>query len=98
MKRRQDGTPENKYPKRKGLSRRTKPILVGTGALRRAVSNSIRSATFNSIRLVVDLPYAIAQQYGTEHIDARPYMGDNAELRDQQRKTIMKTVDRIWQA
>jgi phage gpG-like protein len=41
-----------------------KPILVKTGALRRAVSTSIRNATFESVKLVIALPYAAIQNYG----------------------------------
>lgn len=65
VKRRQQGTPEYKYPKNKGLSRRTRPIEVGeTGRLRRAVSASLRQATFNRIRWVVPLKYAAIQNEG----------------------------------
>lgn len=64
VNRRIAGTNEYKYPKFKGLSRRTKPILIGTGALRRKVSNSIRTATWDNISLIVDLPYASVHNEG----------------------------------
>ena len=64
VKRRQEGTPEYKYPAKKGLGRRTRAILVGAGRLRRAVASSIRSQEFSRIRLVVDLPYAQIQNDG----------------------------------
>lgn len=71
VNRRIPGTYEYKYPKSKGLTRRTKPILIGSGALRRAVSNSIRNATFELVELQVDLPYAqIHNQGGTINIGA----------------------------
>jgi len=100
VKRRQDDTPEYKYPKFKGLSRRTSPILVRTGALRRAVSNSIRSATFQSIRLVVDLPYAAVHNDGDEtvNISRRRYMGNSPILMQEQRQKIKLYVNKMWKA
>jgi hypothetical protein len=60
------------YPKKKGLQRRTSPILVGAGykhrggVLRRAVSNMARTAEINNdkLRMIVDLPYAKIQNEG----------------------------------
>ena len=100
VKRRQPGTDEYKYPKFKGLSRRTSPILVRTGALRRAVSNSIRSATFSSVRLVVDLPYAAAQNDGDSKINLprRHYMGNSPMLMEQQNLKIRNYINKAWQA
>lgn len=96
VKRRQPGTPEYKYPLKKQLSRRTSPILVRTGKLRRAVSESIRNATFESIKLVVDLPYAQYQNDGTGKIPKRQYMGDNPSLREKQRELILKGIDKVF--
>jgi len=100
VKRRQEDTSEYKYPKFKGLSRRTSPILVRTGALRRAVSNSIRSATFQSIRLVVDLPYAAVHNDGDEtvNISRRRYMGNSPILMQEQRQKIKLYVNKMWKA
>lgn len=100
VKRRQANTPEYKYPKTKGLARRTKPILIQTGTLRKAVNNSIRSISFYKTTLVVDLPYAAAQNYGSakKNIPARKYMGDSTTLRKIHRKRITATIDRIWKA
>jgi hypothetical protein len=61
VKRRIDGTPEYKYPKTKGLSRRVKPILTNTGRLRRDVSNSVNTGHKNnnlSYTLIVENDYA----------------------------------------
>jgi len=74
-----------------------KPILIGTGRLRRAVSNSKKIATWNLVRLEVNLPYAANQNEGIT-LPQRQYMGDSATLRKKQRALIIKTVDRIWQA
>lgn len=61
-----------KYPKKKGLQRRTSPILIGAGykvrggTLRRAVSNMSRTAQYrtNGFRMIVDLPYAAIHNEG----------------------------------
>lgn len=97
VKRRIPDTPEYKYPKRKGLSRRTKPILVNTGRLRRAVAASKKLSTFNLIKLVVDLPYAIYHNEGTDNTPQRKFIGDSAALRRKQINLIDKEIDRIWQ-
>lgn len=96
VQRRISGTPEYKYPAFKGLSRRTKPILVMSGRLRRAVSSSIREATFDRIRLIVPLPYAAAQNYGTNKIVARKFMGDSRELREKQLRLIKTSFDKVF--
>lgn len=90
------GTPEYKYPIGKKLGRRTRATLVQTGALRRAVSNSIRSKTFDNVRLVVDLPYAEVHNDGGENMPARPYMKDSPILRIQQQKKIKEFTDKVW--
>lgn len=96
VKRRIPDTAEYKYPAKKGLSRRTKPILIGTGRLRRKVANSVVLAHWPLIRLVVDLPYAAAHNDGTANIPQRQYMGQNQELTDLQRKTIDIYFDKVW--
>lgn len=96
VNRRIPGTSEYKYPKTKGLSRRTSPILVRTGRLRRAVSNSIRSATFQSVRLVVDLPYADVHNSGNNNTTQRRYMGQTNELRKQQELKIVNFINKLF--
>jgi len=95
VKRRIEGTPEYKYPKTKGLSRRTSPILVRTGKLRRAVSESIRSKTFTSIKLVAALPYANYQNEGTDTIPKRQFMGDSPQLRKLQTELITDYMKKL---
>ena len=66
VQRREEGTKAFKYPKTKGLQRRTQPILIGAGwqkrggTLHRAVSTMARTAelTAGGFRMIVDLPYA----------------------------------------
>lgn len=96
VKRRIPGTDEYKYPKERGLSRRTKPILVGTGRLRRAVSNSTRTMTPKQVRLVVDLPYAKNHNEG-DTVPQRQFIGQTPELTRQQKDIIENEVNKIWQ-
>lgn len=94
VQRRIPGTPAFKYPKKKQLSRRTSPILVRTGKLRREVSNSIRNATWEEIRLGVSdaTPYAEAQNDGTKHIPKRKFMGKSRMLTVQTKEKIRKEI------
>lgn len=96
VNRRIPGTNEYKYPKKKGLSRRKKPILVQYGLLRRAVSMSVRSKTFKSIRLQVDLPYADNHNEGIT-VPKRQFMGYSKQLDRQHKRTIEKEIKKIWQ-
>lgn len=95
-KRRIEGTSEYKYPKLKGLGRRTRATLVETGDLRRRVSNSIRTARFSLIRLVVDLVYAARHNDGLDGMPRRQYMGDNSELRRLQIKKINTYLSKVF--
>lgn len=96
VKRRVEGTKEYKYPKYKDLSRRTSPILVRTGGLRRAVSNSIRSATWQSIRLVVDYPGAANQNEGLT-LPRRHFMGQSKVLDELIKSKLKQNIDKAWQ-
>lgn len=96
VKRRIPGTPEFKYPMKKGLSRRTKPIGVQSGELRRRVANSVIVADWDRIKLLVDLPYAEAFNGGTEHQAARPFMGQTDDLTGKQTKMIEQHFNTAW--
>jgi len=98
VNRRIPGTPEYKYPKFKGLSRRTTPILVRTGRLRRSVSNSIKIARWDRIQLIAEAPGAIALNEGNpeRNLEARPYMKQSDILDQEIRAKITKYVDKIW--
>lgn len=97
VKRRMPDQPEYKYPKKKGLSRRTKPILSMTGRLRRAVSTSLREATWKIIRFVVDVPYAEYLNEGTDKMAKRQYIGKSEILDKKIKEKIEKVVNGIWQ-
>jgi len=90
------GTNAYKYPKKRGLSRRTKPTLTMSGILRRAVNNSIRVKTFELIKLVVDLPYAARHNEGLDGMPKRQFMGEHPELVKKQKAIITKFFDKVW--
>lgn len=96
VNRRKPGTNEYKYPKLRGLSRRTSPILVRTGNLRRKTSKSISNATWAEIKLINDAHYAKAQNEGTDTIPARPYMVQTDNLTKLQKAEIDKQIMNIW--
>jgi phage gpG-like protein len=97
VRRRIEGTDEYKYPIKKGLSRRTRPILIGkTGRLRRKVANSVVLANWNMIKLLVDLPYAAVHNAGTDTIPKREFMGQTNELSKMQRERIDYFFDQVW--
>jgi len=106
VQRREPGTKSYKYPKGKGLQRRTSPILTGAGwkvrggTLRRAVSNMARTAQVSqsSFKMIVDVPYAGYLNEGTPKMPQRQFVGQTAELTQMQEKKIIQIVDRIWKA
>jgi hypothetical protein len=96
VNRRIKGTAEYKYPKTKGLSRRTKPILVQTGQTRRAVSASLRTATFQKVELIVPVPYAEYLNEGTDKMPQRQFMGHSKTLQNLQVAEIEKQVNKAF--
>ena len=106
VKRRTPGTKSYKYPKSKGLQRRTSPILVGAGykvrggILRRAVSTMARTAQIstNRLRMVVDIDYAEYLNKGTEKMPRRQFVGQTEELTRMQKELINRIITKIWQA
>ncbi|MFB6456562.1 phage virion morphogenesis protein [Chitinophaga sp. Hz27] len=97
VKRRIKGTYEYKYPKRKDLSRRRKPILVKNGILRRKVSTSIKQVTTKEIKFGVDLPYAAIHNEGLRMVNGRKmpkrqFMGWNKEIGALNKRTIDQFV------
>lgn len=109
VKRRIPGTTEYKYPKKYGTGRRTAAILVSSGkkkgmsggTLRRAVSNSIRTQTFDSIKLVVDLPYAAIHNDGSPmahggNMPKRTFMKQSPTLKIKQVAIIKEFTDKVW--
>lgn len=99
VNRRIEGTNEWKYPKNKGLGRRTKSILSGSGALDRAVGNSIRAATFDMVSIVVALEYAEAHNDGNpkRNLPKRQFIGQTRTLTNMQDKKIDEYIQKTWQ-
>lgn len=97
--RRKEGTKAYKYPKKKGLQRRTKPILVKTGTLRREVNNSIRSYSWKEIRLgLSDVAYyGEFHNKGGKHLPKREFMGTSEELKREIRTTLRSELKNIFQ-
>jgi phage gpG-like protein len=100
VKRRIEGTNEYKYPKKKDLGRRKRPILIGKGStkLRRAVADSIESDSWPIIRLVVNLIYAARHNYGLDGMPKRTFMTNSKKLREKLLSRIKTESRKIWQA
>jgi phage gpG-like protein len=104
VQRRQEGTKAYKYPKKTGLSRRVKPILVDRGNLKREVNSSIKEQTWDLIRLGVDVSsfnkggynYAKAQNEGTANIPQREFMGNSPILEKKIKDKIRKSISEIF--
>lgn len=100
VQRRIEGTPEYKYPKSKGTSRRTSAILVRSGKLRRDVSNSVSTGHKNnnlSYTLVVNNPYAEIHNEGTNKIPRRQFIGMTPELNKKLLTKISQKIGTIWE-
>jgi len=107
VNRRIPGTSAYKYPKKKDLGRRRRPILIGKGStkLRRATANSIRVQKWPIVRLVVDLPYARIHNEGLRGrafgkygftMPKRQYIGQTKKLTDMQLKKVKSYSRKIW--
>jgi phage gpG-like protein len=88
------GTKAYQYPKKKGLGRRTKAILVQSGRLRKATY--IKTATWNNTTIANPTPYAEYHNNGTARIPQRQFMGHSKALEKIQIKKITKALDDIW--
>ena len=107
VQRREPDTNAYKYPKDKGLSRRTKNIGISTGRMRREVSNIAGKASISTtqnnftVRLRVDsgiVPYAGYFNDGTSKMVARPFMKDSPALRRILINRVKTYMDRTWKA
>jgi phage gpG-like protein len=101
VQRRIKGTKAYEYPKKKGLKRRTRPILVGKGSLRRAVNSSLKSVTPNRVRFQVDLPYAAIHNEGLRMrsgglMPKRQYIGLTEALNKKNKSIIQKYVNKTF--
>ncbi len=102
VQRRIVGTAPYKYPKKKKISRRVKPILVNTGKLRREVGDSIKQVSWDEIKLRVDVRgktsynYAAAHNDGTDKISKREFMGNHPQLNNKIRNKIQQSIRQIF--
>jgi len=101
VNRRIPGTKEYEYPKKKGLKRRTRPILVGKGQLRRQVNSSIKLMNRSRIIFMVDLPYAAVHNEGGtirggKKLAKRQFMGQNKQTDKLTKDIIKKYVNKTF--
>ena len=93
VQRRTPGYKAYLYPKKKALSRRTRPILFGTKTKRgsgRELFNSVRNGLreqswLNGVRIVSDLPYSKRHNEGLNGMPKRQFMGRSYSLRNKLR-------------
>lgn len=102
-KRRIPGEPEYEYPKTKGLGRRTKNTLIGTGRGRIDVANSVEAgyAIPNGYVGVVKNEYMGFHNDGTiqdgGHLPQRQFVGFPETLTQHLRDKASEVIDKIWQ-
>jgi hypothetical protein len=105
VQRRIPGTPEYKYAKPK--SGRVKPILIGTGRLKREVSLLAGNAitTFSKYNFTVNLklnssivPYAGYLNNGTSKMPKRHFIGESTILSKILKNRVENYVNKIWKA
>lgn len=84
---------KKKHPKGRDRSK----TLVQTGKLRRAVSNSLKTATWEVIKFdVTDVNYAAYNNFGTKTIPQRQFIGQTKELTKIQSNRIQNYMNKIW--
>lgn len=101
VNRRIKGTKEYEYPKTRDLRRRTRPILIGKGTLRRAVNASVEVVTTNKVVFRVRLPYAEIHNEGLRMrngvaMPKRKYMGESKTMQKKNIEIIKKYADRSF--
>lgn len=99
VQRRTPGTKAYKYPARPKASAHTRPILIGTGRLRRDVSASVRTGRKNSrlsYTLSVNNPYGGYLNDGTNKMPRRRFVGTTPMLNKKLLMRIDKEFDKIW--
>lgn len=95
VKRRQPGTFEYKYPKKKYLARRTNPILIGkTRRLKNAINRAIKRVTRTGVIWGV---YGSEGKYGSFHNRGigqkpRPFMRDSRKFRSRLKQKGLQVI------
>ena len=102
VKRREPGTPEYMYPKKKDPGRRTRKILFGNARtgnrLWRGVGNCERSHSWEQIVWGIDVPYAEYHNEGDGKIPKRHFMGHSAELDRKIDKLLEIELKKVFEA
>jgi hypothetical protein len=88
VKRRIEGTKEYKYPKTKGLGRRTRAINVGTGRTRKSIM--VKSVSKN--KLVVG---SVGVDYAKYVNESRPFIGKSEVLRVKLKNKLKTQMGKI---
>lgn len=94
VKRRIQGTKEYKYPKKKGIGRRTRAILVKSGNLRRSVR--ILEYAKKYVVLGSDLAYAGVHNAGSDTMPKRQFVGRSHALESRMQKIITNRVNKMF--
>ena len=68
--------------KKETKANKGKKLLVASGILQGSLQNSIRAASMEYVEWGSDVPYAGYQNYGTDTIPERKFMGDSPEFRE----------------
>jgi hypothetical protein len=97
VKRREEGTPEYKYPKTKDLQRRKRGILYGPDrTLYKAVQNSLRSVSWAQIVFGVDTDHGQYHNDGMGHNPKRKFIGTSRYLQGKIRDRIVNAMKNIF--
>lgn len=99
VQRRTAGTKAYKYPAKPKASAHTRPILIGTGRLRRDVAASVRTGQKNgklSYTLKVQNPYGAYNNEGTNKLPKRQFVGMTQQLNKKLLARIDREFDKIW--
>ena len=114
VQRRDPNKPAYKYPKSKGLSRRTNPILTGSGYglgkgvtsrggnLRKRVGLMSQTAQYignNQIKMTLQgADYGIYINEGTNKMVKRQFVGQTEKLTQKQKKTLNRIILKEFEA
>jgi len=89
----------NKWKPRKNNKDAGRNLLVKTGRLRRDVSNSVSTGIKNSnlsYTLIVNNPYAIYNNEGTDRMPKRQFVGMTNTLNKKLLNKISSKLSKIW--
>ena len=97
VQRRISGTNSYKYPKTKGLGRRTKAILSGTGKLKKDIQ--VKEVSFGKTVVgtsSITEDYAMVHNEGTATIPQRKFIGGSQNLTNKMKEIIFKELKKLF--